>query len=167
MNMRVSAALICTVSAVLSGCAVGGPASVSRSGTGLAPTAQVTLAPAPEGDRLASAFADALTDELAKEGFSVGANGRFLVQYGVAVRQASVGIIRADSDNNVITVSDVRKSLLLDKCAAQRLRITVTILDMGEGSVAQRSTLDANGCAFPGENAAGFAAEVARLASRE
>ena len=151
---------------LVSGCAVNGGPSLSSAGDGIPPGATVAIAPPHDGDPYAEQFAAALTDAMRQRSFGIADDGQFVVQYGIAVRDATIGLATAGSNGEVEDISAERKRLLFDGCKAQRLRLTMTVVDRQQGSIARRSALEADGCAFSPDEVAGLADRLAAIAAR-
>ena len=146
---------------LVGGCAVNGPPLMRSTGDVLANNAQIAISAPREGNAYETEFSKALANALRDRKFSIVDDGDFVVQYGVAIRDASIGLVRAGDDDKAEVVSASRNRLLLDRCDAQRLRISITVLDRQNGGAVHRSTADVNDCEFPSAQAATLADQLA------
>lgn len=154
------------VSLALSACAVNSEMAVATSGTTLPGGAALVIAEPAKDAALEAGFAASLAKGLSGKGYTVSQEGAYLVQYGIAVRDASVALLRADETAGVEVVSPARRSYLLDQCKAQHLRLQVAAIDQLTGKSVRTATLAMNGCDFSAEDMAQLASVAAdRLAT--
>ena len=132
----------------LAGCSVTGPPRLAREGDGIPMGAGITIESAAPGHPLDAQMKTALTDGLRKAGYAVGIGGSHLLRYAIAERGANVGIARAGEEGGVEEVSYSRKGLLLDRCEAQRMRVSLVAYDLKSGNAAWRGSAEFNDCAF-------------------
>lgn len=161
MKRFVAALALASATLVLPACAVSGLPALQSSGAGVPAGASIILAEPREGHSFEEVLAAALADALRAEAFTVSDEGAYFLQYGVASRSSSISLIRAGDDNRVETVSAHRKKLLLDGCAANRLRITVNVIDRATGVVVNNTSVDVDDCNFDATDAAAFARQLA------
>lgn len=151
--------------AFLAACTVTGPAQVASLGPPIPAGAQVAISAARDSNPYEAAFAAALARELAQRSIAVSPDGNYVIQYGLAQRDATVAVAGASQSTGIVTVSEDRRKLLLDECPAQRLRLSVTILDRKANAKHGGATLDVNGCEFSEDYVGDLAGEVATALS--
>lgn len=166
MNRILAPIVLATSVPGLAACSVAGVPIVQSTGEGIPPSASITIAEPREGSSYEAELSSALAAALQKRSFTVSDNGSYYLQYGAALRPSSIGVLSAGEDTEVKTVSDDRKKLLLDNCEAQRMRITVTVLDRASGAAVHNSTVDVDDCGFSESQAAGMASEIAGTLTR-
>ncbi|MCB2089008.1 MAG: hypothetical protein KDD98_09325 [Sphingomonadaceae bacterium] len=154
-------AMVLPVSLALSACAVNSEIAVATSGTTLPGGSALVIAEPAKGAALEAGFAASLAEGLSGKGFTVTQDGPYLVQYGIAVRDASVALLRADEVAGVEVVSPARRSYLLDQCKAQHLRLQVAAIEQLTGKPVRKATLAMNGCDFSAEDMAQLASVAA------
>lgn len=131
---------------LVSACAVGGKPVLTRSGPGLAPGAQVSIATsgaALPDEKLVGA---ALHQALLARGYKVGQSGRYELSYAVAVRPASTGLAPGDAGKDPDWISPPQKGLPLQRCKASSTRVSLVAYEVATSSVAYRATGEQQGC---------------------
>lgn len=97
-------------------------------------------------------FGNALANAFARKKVSRSNDAPFLVDYGLAQSAASTEIRekpRGETDGAPArSVAIARKSSPFDKCAAQRMRATLSLIDRASGAIRYRGEATIVDCAF-------------------
>lgn len=140
------------VPALLSGCAVATPISVTSIGQGADQSQPLLLASDDTDTGLRAEFRAALAQALADHGFTQADTASQLADFSVSVRAADGGLTtkegEAKSADQVNWTAEPKNSDWLDKCEPQRIRATLVIYDRANGDVRYRGEGEAIDCRF-------------------
>jgi hypothetical protein len=135
----------------LGGCAVATPFALHSSGPGLPPQTVVAMPAAPRIGSEQFRFGAALEQAFAARAVKVSADGRYLADYALSLRDAEGGLttaIDAKDRDAVVWKSAPRDGYPLDRCKAQRMRATLVLLDRQSGAMVYRGEGEATDCNF-------------------
>lgn len=97
-------------------------------------------------------FGEALAEAFAQAGLGRSDDAALIADYGLSFAPASSAILekpRESADGAVLrTVASARKSSPLDKCSAQRMKATLSLIDHASGAVRYRGEATIIDCAF-------------------
>lgn len=160
-SITIGLALACALSA----CAVHQPLSldsVAAPGNGARSDAvRLAVSDAPDASRR---FGEALAEAFAQAGLARSDDATLVADYGLAFAPASTAILekpRESADGAALrTVASPRKGSPLDKCTAQRMKATLSLIDHASGIIRYRGEATAIDCAFTDEEERTMAAAL-------
>lgn len=151
------------LAAATAACSVSNPLAVQSSGRGLPADVAIALPVVPPEGGEAGRFTTALGKALAERSVRVAADGRYLADVALSVRDASGGAttsIAATNVNAVVWQAEPRRKRLLDGCRPQRMRATLVLFDRQTGAMAYRGEGEETACSFAPEDIEAAAAAL-------
>lgn len=157
--------LVVSLALAAGACAVASPFAVQSTGSLSAVSAVAMPAEASAGGERAQLHTSLLR-AFADRSVSVSADGRYLAEYSVSVRDAEGGLTTATSpvrsEDEIDWKAQPRDAKLFDGCTAQRMRATLVLMDRQTGTMAYRGEGEATACQFSGDDIAEVARQLVR-----